>query len=143
MRSLIRCAVTLALLAGQPALAQEQRDQGPRPPASVKLDFAAVIPNVPGKSLKTVVVDYAPGGSSPAHSHAKSAFILATVLEGSVTSAVNGAPPRIFRAGEWWTENPGDHHAVSANSSKTKPARLLAIFVVDTADTELTTNDPR
>jgi quercetin dioxygenase-like cupin family protein len=143
MRQLIHGAVTFALLVGQPAMAQGHPDHGAAPAALVKLDFAAAIPNIAGKSLKTVLVNYAPGGSSPAHSHAKSAFILAYVLEGSVTSAVNGAPPRAFKAGEWWTENPGDHHAVSANTSKTTPARLLAIFVVDTADTELTTNDPR
>ena len=143
MRRLFHGAVTLALLAGQPAMAQGRPDQGATPAASVKLDFAAAIPNIAGKSLKTVLVDYAPGGSSPAHSHAKSAFILAYVLEGSVMSAVNGAPPRAFKAGEWWTENPGDHHRVSSNASKSMPARLLAIFVVDTADTELTTSDPR
>jgi hypothetical protein len=34
----------------------------------------------------------------------------------------------------------GDCHGVSANAnaSKTKPANLLAVFVVDTNDTELT-----
>jgi hypothetical protein len=32
---------------------------------------------------------------------------------------------------------PGDHHKVSANASSTKPARLLAIFVVDTTQQEL------
>ena len=29
-------------------------------------------------------------------------------------------------------------HSVSANASKTKPAKLLAVFVVDTNETELT-----
>jgi quercetin dioxygenase-like cupin family protein len=32
----------------------------------------------------------------------------------------------------------GDRHGVSANASKTKPAKLLAVFVVDTNETELT-----
>jgi hypothetical protein len=31
---------------------------------------------------------------------------------------------------------------VSANASKTKPAKILAVFVVDTKETELTTPDP-
>jgi len=34
---------------------------------------------------------------------------------------------------------PGDRHAVSANASETQPAKLLAGFVVDTNETELTT----
>lgn len=38
---------------------------------------------------------------------------------------------------------PGDHHLVSANASATDPAKVLAVFVVDTADTELTTPDGR
>jgi hypothetical protein len=33
---------------------------------------------------------------------------------------------------------PGDRHAVSANAGETKPAQLLAVFVVDTNETELT-----
>src|SRR4051795_6176763 len=52
--------------------------------------FDRPLPNVPGKSLKGVMVEYAPGASSPAHSHAKSAFIYATVLEGAIQSSVNG-----------------------------------------------------
>jgi hypothetical protein len=34
---------------------------------------------------------------------------------------------------------PGDRHAVSANAGETEPAKLLAAFVVDTNETELTT----
>jgi hypothetical protein len=33
---------------------------------------------------------------------------------------------------------PGNRHGVSANASKTKSARLLAVFVVDTNEMELT-----
>lgn len=109
----------------------------------VRLDFASEIPNIPGKSLKTVVVDYAPGFGSPSHTHAPSAFILAYVLEGSVISAVGGQPERVYRAGEHWTEAPGDHHGVSRNASATEPAKLLAIFVVDSTDQELTIPDGR
>jgi hypothetical protein len=36
---------------------------------------------------------------------------------------------------------PGDHHKVSANASSTNPARLLAIFVVDTTQQELVIPD--
>ncbi|ELT49764.1 hypothetical protein D584_07608 [Brucella intermedia M86] len=97
------------------------------------------LPNVPGKSIKGILVEYAPGGSSPAHTHAKSAFIYATVLEGAITSQVNGGPVVVYHAGDNFSEFPGDHHAVSENASKTEPARLLAVFVVDTNETELTT----
>jgi quercetin dioxygenase-like cupin family protein len=99
------------------------------------------IPNVPGKRLVSLIVDYPPGASSASHRHARSAFIYAYVLSGEIRSAVDGEPARVFRAGETWFESPGAHHQVSANASDTRPARLLAVFIVDDADAELTTPD--
>lgn len=101
--------------------------------------FEQVIPNIPGKSLVALVVDYAPGGASPAHTHAKSAFIFAHVLSGAIESQVNNGPKRVYRAGQSWSEVPGDSHPVSRNASKTRPAKLLAVFVVDTDDKTLVT----
>lgn len=46
--------------------------------------FERVIPNIPGKSLVAVVVDYAPGDASLPHTHAKSAFIFAYVVSGAI-----------------------------------------------------------
>ena len=46
---------------------------------TVTKNFEAVIPNIPGKSLIAVEVEYAPGAASPSHTHAKSAFIYAYV----------------------------------------------------------------
>jgi len=109
------------------------------PLAKVSVVFDQALPNVPGKSMKGVLVEYSPGGSSPAHIHAPSAFIYATVLEGAIRSQVNDGPAKVYRKGENFFEKPGDRHAVSANASDTEPAKLLAVFVVDTADKELTT----
>jgi quercetin dioxygenase-like cupin family protein len=93
----------------------------------------------PGKSLVVQFVDYAPGGASPSHSHAKSAFVFAYVLSGEIESQVNEEPKRVYRAGESWYETPGSIHRVSRNASNTEPAKLLAVFVVDTEDKKLTT----
>ena len=94
--------------------------------------------NAPGKSIKGVLVEYGPGGSSPGHTHPKSAFIYATVLEGAIRSKVNDGPVTTYKAGQSFSELPGDRHGVSANASETQPAKLLAVFVVDTNETELT-----
>jgi quercetin dioxygenase-like cupin family protein len=51
---------------------------------------------------------------------------------------VNDGPGRVYRAGESFYETPGSRHPVSRNASKTTPAKLLAVFVVDTDDKELT-----
>jgi quercetin dioxygenase-like cupin family protein len=105
--------------------------------SKVTLVFDRALPNVPGKSMKGVLVEYQPGGSNPAHTHPDSAFIYATVLEGAIRSKVNDGPEKVYRAGESWTEVPGDHHLVSANDSDTQLARLLAVFVVDTDEENL------
>lgn len=106
---------------------------------SVTKNFAAAIPNIPGKSLIAVEVNYAPGQASPPHTHAKSAFIYAYVISGAIESKVNDGKVRIYRAGESWSEAPGAVHSISRNASKTEPAKLLAVFVLDTNDNALTT----
>jgi quercetin dioxygenase-like cupin family protein len=107
--------------------------------SKVTVVFDSELPNVPGKSIRGVLVEYEPGASSPAHTHASSAFIYATVLEGAIRSQVNDGPAKTYHAGENFSENPGDRHAVSENASTTEPARLLAVFVVDTNEKKLTT----
>ena len=111
--------------------------------AKITLVYEHALPDVPGKSIRGVLVEYGPGGYSPPHTHAKSAVIYATVLEGAVKSQINNGPIHTFKAGESFTELPGDHHRVSANASETQPAKLLAVFVVDTDQTELTIPDPK
>jgi hypothetical protein len=81
---------------------------------------------------------FIPGGYSPGHTHPKFAFIYAFVLEGAIRSQVNEGPVTTYKAGQSFSELPGDRHDVGANASKTKPAKLLAVFVVDTNETELT-----
>ncbi|MGH9204928.1 MAG: cupin domain-containing protein, partial [Vicinamibacterales bacterium] len=44
-----------------------------------------------------------------------------------------------YRAGESFSELPGDRHGVSGNASTTERMRLLAVFVVDTDEKNLTT----
>jgi quercetin dioxygenase-like cupin family protein len=45
----------------------------------------------------------------------------------------------IYEAGQSFSELPGDRHGVSANASETRSAKLLAMFVVDKNETDLTT----
>ena len=73
--TLIVCTLIVATLGVGSAIAADKN-------AKVTLVYEHVLPNVPGKSIKGVLVEYGPGGSSPAHTHPRSAFIYATVLEG-------------------------------------------------------------
>jgi quercetin dioxygenase-like cupin family protein len=108
-------------------------------PAKVTLVYQHELPQVPGKSVKGVLVEYGPGAANASHVHAPSALIYATVLDGAVLNQINGGPVRTFRKGENFTELPGDFHNVSANASQTESATLLAVFIVDTNDKILTT----
>ena len=113
------------------------------PPSTVTVVFDQELPNAPSMSMRVVLVEYPPGGASPAHTHPATAFIYATVLQGSIRSKVNDGPEEVFEAGESWTELPGDHHAVSANASDSEPAVLKAVFVLDSSETNLVTVDPQ
>ncbi|MHC2335302.1 cupin domain-containing protein [Bradyrhizobium sp. USDA 4454] len=130
--SLLAACAALAIAWGTPAAAHDMGQ-------TVTPTFQQPITNIPGKSLIAVVVDYAPGAASPPHVHAKSAFILGYVLSGEIESQVNDGPTRVYHAGESFYETPGSRHPVSRNASTTTPAKLLAVFVVDTDDRELTT----
>src|SRR5262245_7915723 len=126
----VSCAA-YAIATAMPAAAQDGETVTPY--------FNQAIPNIPGKSLVALFVDYTPGGASASHAHAKSAFVFAYVLSGEIESQVNEEPKRVYRAGESWYETPGSIHRVSRNASTTAPAKLLAVFVVDTDEKNLTT----
>jgi quercetin dioxygenase-like cupin family protein len=130
----------LAALASAAVIAPAFADDPAKRKITVVFDHA--LPNVPGKSMKGILVEYGPGGSSRSHKHPASAFIYATVLEGANRSQVNDGPVKVYRVGENWMEKPGDHHRVSANASDSQPAKLLAVFVVDTADKNIVIDDP-
>jgi quercetin dioxygenase-like cupin family protein len=132
IRSLVAAAGAAMAITGAVAAHSAQTE-------TVAPKFDQAIPNIPGKSLVVVEVDYAPGAASPPHTHAKSAFIYAYVLSGEIESKVNDGPTRTYKAGEGWSEPPNAIHQIGRNASKTKPAKLLAVFVVDTDDKVLTT----
>ena len=134
MRSIFGAAyAALAIALATPAAAHGVGE-------TVTPHFSQTIPNIPGKSLVALIVDYVPGGASPSHIHATSAFIFGYVLSGEIESQVNDGPKQVHRAGESFYETPGSRHPVSRNASKTRPARLLAVFVVDTGEKGLTTS---
>jgi quercetin dioxygenase-like cupin family protein len=131
----VRAAIIAVCLAvATPAAAQSRGEV-------VTPIFEHVIPNLPGKSLDAVLVNYAPGAASAPHTHARTAFIFVYVVSGAIQSQVNDEPSRIYHAGESFCENPGSHHVVSRNASATEPAKLLAVSVVDINDKPLTIPD--
>ena len=89
--ALIVCALIATLGVGSGIAADKN--------SKVTLVYEHTLPNVAGKSIKGVLVEYGPGGTSSAHTHPKSAFIYATVLEGAINGSVNNGPVVTYRAG--------------------------------------------
>ncbi|KAI1692367.1 cupin domain-containing protein [Ditylenchus destructor] len=119
--------LTLVLLLAVSIFAEDDK---PKPLYSLPLS------NVPGKTITTFVLDYKPGAKSPPHRHGSS-FVIAYVMSGEVRSKVNDGPVQVFKEGEMWTEQPGDHHAVAENASEEKPAKLLAVLIHESNDTNI------
>ncbi|MFJ1829799.1 cupin domain-containing protein [Streptomyces sp. NPDC088178] len=103
--------------------------------------FRQALPNVRGKTFTSAIVDFPPGARAMPHRHG-AAFVYAYVLEGTVRSKLDGTPVRTYHQGENWVEQPGAHHVLTENTSRTERAELLVIFVSDTGD-RLKADDPQ
>jgi quercetin dioxygenase-like cupin family protein len=79
-RKRILCSLLVATLPFGSVLSNAPKSKNAR----VTLVYQHKLPNVPGKSIKGVLIEYGPSGYSPGHTDPKSAFIYATVLEGEV-----------------------------------------------------------
>ncbi|MFE5739698.1 cupin domain-containing protein [Streptomyces celluloflavus] len=99
------------------------------------------LPNVEGKTFTSAVVSFPPRARAVPHRHGQ-AFVYAHVLEGTVRSKLDGKPATTYRQGQNWVEQPGAHHVLTENTSRTERAKLLVIFVSHTGD-KLKVDDPR
>lgn len=104
-------------------------------------NFSHVITNLPGKSLVAVEMAYPPGGAPEPHGHARSAFVYGYVISGAIVSEIDDGPAQIYTAGQTFYEAPGAHRRVSRNASKSVPAKLIAVFIVDASATTAPTDE--
>jgi quercetin dioxygenase-like cupin family protein len=129
-RTLLENTGLLALAASLPgAAAAKQQTQTPasRNRQVIQRDLPKLA--LDGWIVTAIEVAYAPGQSSPPHRHPGLTF--AYVLEGAIRSKVGDGPERTYAAGEMFIEMPQELHAVSANASTDKPAKLLAILLTE------------
>jgi quercetin dioxygenase-like cupin family protein len=68
-------------------------------------------------------ITIAPGASGARHRHPGPTFVY--VLEGAVEIELEGAPAKIYGAGETFYEDPHQLHISTKNVSKAEPARIL------------------
>jgi quercetin dioxygenase-like cupin family protein len=87
------------------------------------------LPELPGKEVLMITVEYHPGGTDPIHRHNAHAYIY--VLEGSIVMQVKGGKEVTLTPGQTFYEGPDDVHLVGRNASSTKPAKFVVFFVKD------------
>jgi quercetin dioxygenase-like cupin family protein len=102
-------------------------EEGARPSTTVRPISCEKLPNVPGHSVTTALVEFPPNAYTPRHRHPGS--VTAFVLKGALRSQMEGGPAVVYAKGGTWFEAPGAVHSFAENASKTEPAELLAVFV--------------
>jgi quercetin dioxygenase-like cupin family protein len=85
------------------------------------------LPEMPGREVSVITVEYPPGGSDPVHRHNAHGFVY--VLEGSVLMQVKGGKEVTLTPGQTFYESPDDVHTVGRNASKTKAAKILVFLI--------------
>ena len=101
-----------------------------RPASTVRVLSCEALPNAPGKSVTTAIVDFPPLGFTPAHRHPGS--VMAVVLEGTIRSQLAGGAPVDYVSGQTWFEPPHTLHRFAENPDPARPAKFLATVVADT-----------
>ena len=99
------------------------------PTTTVKPLSCEKLPNVPGHSITTALVEFPPNAYTPRHRHPGS--VTAFVIEGALRSQMEGGPAVTYTMGQTWFEPPGAIHSFAENASATEPAELLATFVAE------------
>ena len=116
-------ALATAILAA-PASGDEHNHGGE---VKVTPRFATELADLPGKEGLVITVDFPPGHVSDAHRHEAHTFVY--VLQGNIDMQVAGGELKHLKPGDVFYENPNDVHTVATNTSKTKPAKILVVFV--------------
>jgi quercetin dioxygenase-like cupin family protein len=83
---------------------------------------------LPGKEVRVLTVDSAPGAASPVHRHNGQVFVY--MLSGTMIMQVAGKPPVTVKAGDTFYEDPADIHTMSKNASKTEPAKFVVFMIM-------------
>jgi quercetin dioxygenase-like cupin family protein len=87
------------------------------------------LPDVQGKQISMLIVEFEPGAGSSPHRHPGSTIVY--VLEGSVVSEVDPDKPVTYHAGQTWYEPPMHTHRIARNASKTRRAKVVAVLISD------------
>lgn len=135
VKQLLFLAFTMFLLISVAAAADEKSGQAATPGPTVVSQTKYPLTVGSGEyDLITRILDFPAGAWTPNHMHGGN--VLVTVVSGEMTTREKGTE-KIFKAGESWTESPGNVHTVG--NASTAPARVVAVFLLPKG-AEITTN---
>lgn len=117
----IKLTMVLLFLSAGTVMAQQQ--------AKVTSLMSKDLPELPGKEVLMITVEYPPGSVDPVHRHNAHAYVY--VLEGTIVMQVRGGKEVTLSPGQTFYEGPDDVHVVGRNASRTKPAKFLVVLVKD------------
>lgn len=125
MKNTIVMLVFLFLMTGTLMAQQPAHHSAPLP--AVTEIMTKDLPDLRGREVLMITVEYPPGGADPVHRHNADAFVY--VLEGSIVMQVKGGKEVTLTPGQTFYEARDDIHLVGRNASTTKPAKFL-VFIV-------------
>ena len=117
--------LSVTMSAAAPVMAQQAA-----PATTVTPLLKQLLADVPGREVMMIMLDIPPGGGSAPHRH-PGHHVFGYVLEGSYKIKLDQGEEKILTKGQTFYEAPGQLHAVSANSSATEPAKVLAVIVAE------------
>ena len=122
--------LTLAL--PQSTLAQTAPAPGAaaRPGSSVTELFRTELPDMPGKQLVVVSLQFAPASSPKARPHQHPGSVFVYVTKGEARLGIEGQPPKVVTTGQGFFEPVGAVHNVSESTSPTEAAAGIAFMIV-------------
>jgi quercetin dioxygenase-like cupin family protein len=123
----IRRGIRIAIIALSASWAVAADGAEELPAAIAKQLLTQALPDIRGKEVTMLTVEYPPGGASDPHRHNASTFVY--ILEGSVVMQVEGGSEVTLAPGDTFYESPTDVHTVSRNASDLKPAKFLVMFI--------------
>jgi quercetin dioxygenase-like cupin family protein len=117
------CLMTVTLMA------QQLMGTPQAPEAKVTPLMSKDLPELPGKEVEMITVEYPPGSIDPIHRHNAHAFVY--VMEGSIVMQVKGGKEVTLTPGQTFYEGPDDVHIVGRNASSTRPAKFVVLLIKD------------
>jgi quercetin dioxygenase-like cupin family protein len=115
MKKSIYWLVVMALigLLAVNGVAFAQPPPGPKVTYNVRMPSSGIATEF---ELVHLIQDFAPGSSTPVHTHGGQG--LALVIDGELTQRMEGQPDKVYKAGETFIETPGVYFAVAKPATR-------------------------